>query len=163
MMKKLVLGALLSFGMLSFSQNIKVQKGSYCKGISGKSADSGSGSGTFTRFYDTCVINGITYKNVALEYGANMAIYRETKIEQKNIVSNVKKFLNTKLEKNHVSVLKSGITLEYEKNAEIINVPFTGNKWPDEGASRSDTEEVTKDRFYIEDIYPIEADKVNKK
>ena len=45
MMKKLVLGALLSFGLLSFSQNIKVHKGSYCKGISGKSADSGSGSG----------------------------------------------------------------------------------------------------------------------
>lgn len=44
-MKKLVLGVLLSFGLLSFSQNIKVQKGSYCKGISGKSADSGSGSG----------------------------------------------------------------------------------------------------------------------
>ena len=54
-------------------------------------------------------------------------------------------------------------TQNQEKNAEIINVPFTGNKWPDEGASRSDTEEVTKDRFYIEDIYPIEADKVNKK
>ena len=46
-----------------------------------------------------------------------MAIYRETKIEQKNIVSNVKKFLNTKLEKSDVSVLKPGITLEYEKNA----------------------------------------------
>lgn len=92
-----------------------------------------------------------------------MAIYRETKIEQKNIVSNVKKFLNTKLEKSDVSVLKPGITLEYEKNAEIINVPFTGNKWSDEGASRSDTEEVTKDRFYIEDIYPIETDKINKK
>ena len=53
--------------------------------------------------------------------------------------------------------------MEYEKNAEIINVPFIGNKWPDEGASRSDTEEVTKDRFYIEDIYPIETDKINKK
>ena len=92
-----------------------------------------------------------------------MAIYRETKIEQKNIVSNVKKFLNTKLEKSDVSVLKPGITLEYEKNAEIINVPFIGNKWPDEGASRSDTEEVTKDRFYIEDIYPRETDKINKK
>ena len=41
----LIIGVLLSFGLLSFSQNIKVQKGSYCKGISGKSADSGSGSG----------------------------------------------------------------------------------------------------------------------
>jgi len=161
--EKISFRSIIIIWLLSFSQNIKVQKGSYCKGISGKSADSGSGSGTFTRFYDTCVINGITYKNVALEYGANMAIYRETKIEQKNIVSNVKKFLNTKLEKSDVSVLKPGITLEYEKNAEIINVPFIGNKWPDEGASRSDTEEVTKDRFYIEDIYPIETDKINKK
>ena len=44
MMKKLVLGALL-FVLLSFSQSIKVQKGSYCKGISGKSTDSGSSSG----------------------------------------------------------------------------------------------------------------------
>ena len=44
-MKKLVLAALSSLGMLSFSQNIKVQKESYCKGISGKSADSGSSSG----------------------------------------------------------------------------------------------------------------------
>ena len=44
-MKKLVLTALLSFGLLSFSQNIKVQKWSYCKRISGKSPDSGIGSG----------------------------------------------------------------------------------------------------------------------
>ena len=93
-MKKIILVTLLLSGILSFSQNIKVQKGSYCKGISGKSADSGSGSGTFTRFYDTCVINGVTYKNVALEYGANMSIYRETKISQNTVISNVKKFLN---------------------------------------------------------------------
>ena len=162
-MKKLVLAALLSLGMLSFSKNIKVQKESYCKGISGKSADSGSGSGTFTRFYDTCVINGTTYKNVALEYGANMAIYRKTKISQDNIVSNVKKFLNTKLKKNDVSILKSGIILGYEKNAEIMDVPFTGSNWPDEGGSMSDVKSVIKNRFYIEDIYPIEIDKVTKK
>ena len=162
-MKKIILVTLLLSGILSFSQNIKVQKGSYCKGISGKSADSGSGSGTFTRFYDTCVINGVTYKNVALEYGANMSIYRETKISQNTVISNVKKFLNTKLKKNDVSILKPGIILEYEKNAEIINVPFTGYNWPNEGASRSDTEEVIKDRFYIEDIYTIETDNVNKK
>ncbi len=161
-MKKLAVVTLLLLGTLSFSQNIKIQKGSYCKDISGKSADSGSGSGTFTRFYDTCIINGVTYKNVALEYGANMSIYRETKKSQGSIVSNVKKFLNTKLKKNDVSILKSGITLEYEKNALIVNVPFTGYDWPNEGTSRSDTEEVIKNRFYIEDIYPIEAENINK-
>lgn len=160
-MKKWLLAGLI-IGSFAFGQKIIVKKGSFCTGISGKSADSGSGSGTFTRFYDTCIINGKTYKNVALEYGANLAIYRETKIEQGHIVSNVEKFLNTKLKKNDVSVLKAGITLEYEKNAEVINVPFTGYNWPHEGTSRSDTESIIRDSFYIEDIYPIEVDKKNK-
>jgi len=43
--EKISFRSIIIIWLLSFSQNIKVQKGSYCKGISGKSADSGSGSG----------------------------------------------------------------------------------------------------------------------
>ena len=44
-----------------------------------------------------------------------------------------------------------------------MDVPFTGSNWPDEGGSMSDVKSVIKNRFYIEDIYPIEIDKVTKK
>ena len=42
--EKISFSGIIIIWLLSFSQSIKVQKGSYCKGISGKSADSGSGS-----------------------------------------------------------------------------------------------------------------------
>ena len=66
-MKKYLLVGLL-IGSLAFGQKITVKKGSYCTGFSDIAGDFGSGTGEYFRFYKSCNINGVEYKDVALGY-----------------------------------------------------------------------------------------------
>ena len=66
-MKKWLLAGLL-IGSFAFGKTITVKKGSYCTGFTDIGGDFGSGAGEYFRFYNSCNINGVEYKDVALGY-----------------------------------------------------------------------------------------------
>ena len=118
-MKKYLLVGLL-IGSLAFGQKITVKKGSYCTGFSDIAGDFGSGTGEYFRFYKSCNINGVEYKDVALGY---------TWGRSDNVDST--KFFNKKLKSSHKTYINQGTKLEFDKNRQIDLRGWGFSKTPD--------------------------------
>ena len=118
-MKKYLLVGLL-IGSLAFGQKITVKKGSYCTGFSDIAGDFGSGTGEYFRFYKSCNINGVEYKDVALGYTWG----RSDNVDPT-------KFFNKKLKSSHKTYINQGTKLECDKNRQIDLRGWGFSKTPD--------------------------------
>ena len=118
-MKKYLLVGLL-IGSLAFGQKITVKKGSYCTGFSDIAGDFGSGTGEYFRFYKSCNINGVEYKDVALGYTWG----RSDNVDPT-------KFFNKKLKSSHKTYINQGTKLEFDKNRQIDLRGWGFSKTPD--------------------------------
>ena len=118
-MKKYLLVGLF-IGSLAFGQKITVKKGSYCTGFSDIAGDFGSGTGEYFRFYKSCNINGVEYKDVALGYTWG----RSDNVDPT-------KFFNKKLKSSHKTYINQGTKLEFDKNRQIDLRGWGFSKTPD--------------------------------
>ncbi len=107
-MKKWLLAGLI-IGSFAFGQKIIVKKGSYCTGFTNIGGSFGNAAGEYFRFYDSCNINGVEYKDVALGYSWERS---------DNGAAGPKEYFNKKLKYSHKTYIKQGTKLEFDKNME---------------------------------------------
>ena len=105
---------------MAFGQKITVKKGSDCTGFSDIAGDFGSGTGEYFRFYKSCNINGVEYKDVALGYTWG----RSDNVDPT-------KFFNKKLKSSHKTYINQGTKLEFDKNRQIDLRGWGFSKTPD--------------------------------
>lgn len=118
-MKKWLLAGLL-IGSFAFGKTITVKKGSYCTGFTDIGGDFGSGAGEYFRFYNSCNINGVEYKDVALGY-----------IWGRSDNVDPTKFFNKKLKPSHKTYINQGTKLEFDENRQIDLRGWGISKTPD--------------------------------